>query len=374
MASFKWICSVSISRHIYKGDLTMAITSASGGFTGTNWSPIIYSKQAQIALRKSAVTNAITNNSYFGEIANQGDVVRIQKEPDVTVNALERHTGISVEKLANEDFSLTIDQANYFAFKMDDIEDQFANVDYVSLAADRAAYKMADAMDADVLSYLSGYSTAGAAITTTSGDAQHDTAGNLTGEWLTANHLDATNFSSLTISSSATAGDSIPLAPRLPGATALSATTVSPLSVVARMARQMDTANVDARGRWMVVDPVFIEMLKDEDSRLLNADFGGSGLQNGLVLNNLHGFRVYVSNNLPAKGTGAGTSGTTAQNDNYGVIVAGQEEAVASAEQINKVENYRDPDSFADIVRGMHLYGRKILRPEALVSAVYNAA
>ena len=352
----------------------MAITSASGGFTGSNWSPIIYSKQAQIALRKSAVTNAITNNSYFGEIANQGDVVRIQKEPDVTVNALERHTGISVEKLANEDFSLTIDQANYFAFKMDDIEDQFANVDYVSLAADRAAYKMADAMDADVLSYLSGYTSAGAAITSTSGDAQHDTAGNLTGEWLTANHLDATDFSSLTISGTATAGDSIPLAPRLPGATALSATTVSPLTVVARMARQMDTANVDSRGRWMVCDPVFIEMLKDEDSRLLNADFGGSGLQNGLVLNNLHGFRVYVSNNLPAKGTGAGTSGTTAQDANYGVIVAGQEEAVASAEQINKVENYRDPDSFADIVRGMHLYGRKILRPEALVSAVYNAA
>ena len=352
----------------------MAITSASGGFTGTNWSPIIYSKQAQIALRKAAVTNAITNNSYFGEIANQGDVVRIQKEPDVTVNALERHTAISVEKLANEDFSLTIDKANYFAFKMDDIEDQFANVDYVSLAADRAAYKMADSMDADVLSYLSGHTTAGAFITGTSGDAQHDTAGNLTGEFLTANHLDATDFSNLTISGTATAGDSVPLAPRLPGATALSATTVSPLTVVARMARQMDVQNVDSRGRWIVVDPVFVEMLKDEDSRLLNADFGGSGLQNGLVMNNLHGFRVYVSNNLPAKGTGAGTSGTTAQDANYGVVVAGQEEAVASAEQINKVENYRDPDSFADIVRGMHLYGRKILRPEALITARYNAA
>ena len=351
----------------------MAITSASGGFDG-NWSPVIYSKQAQIALRKSAVTNAITNNSYFGEIANQGDVVRIQKEPDVTVNALERHTAIAVEKLNDEDFSLTIDKANYFAFKMDDIEDQFANVDYVSLAADRAAYKMADAMDTDVLSYLSGYTTAGVAISTTSGDAQHDTAGNLTGEWLTANHLDATDFSSLTISGSATAGDSIPLAPRLPGATALSATTVSPLTVVARMARQMDTASVDSRGRWLVVDPVFIEMLKDEDSRLLNADFGGSGLQNGLVMNNLHGFRVYVTNSLPAKGTGAGTSGTTAQDANYGVIVAGQEDAVASAEQINKVENYRDPDSFADIVRGMHLYGRKILRPESLITANYNAA
>ena len=351
----------------------MAITSASGGFNG-HFSPIIYSKTAQIALRKAAVTNAITNNSYFGEIANQGDVVRIQKEPDVTVNALERHTAISVEKLNDEDFSLTIDKANYFAFKMDDIEDQFANVDYVGLAAARAAYKMADSMDADVLSYLSGHTTAGAFITTTSGDAQHDTAGNLTGEFLTANHLDATDFGNLTIAATATAGDSVPLAPRLPGATALSATTVSPLTVVARMARKMDTQNVDSRGRWLVVDPVFIEMLKDEDSRVLNADFGGSGLMTGLVLNNLHGFRVYVSNNLPAAGTGSGTSGTSAQSTNYGVIVAGQEEAVASAEQINKVENYRDPDSFADIVRGMHLYGRKILRPEALITARYNAA
>ena len=351
----------------------MAIGTAGGGFDG-NFSPIIYSKQAQIALRRAAVTNAITNNSYFGEIANQGDTVRIQKEPDVTVNALQRHTGISVEKLDDSDFSLTIDKANYFAFKMDDIEEQFANVDFTSLAADRAAYKMADAMDSDVLSYLSGHTTAGAYITTTSGDAQHPTAGNLTGELLTANHLDATDFGNLTISGSATAGDSVPLAPRLPGATALSATTVSPLTVLARMARKMDTQNVDARGRWVVLDPVFVEMLKDEDSRMLNGDFGGSGLQNGLVLNNIHGFRVYVSNALPAKGTGAGTSGTTAQDANYGVVVAGQDDAVASAEQINKVENYRDPDSFADIVRGMHLYGRKILRPEALITARYNAA
>ena len=349
----------------------MAITSASGGFDG-NFSPIIYSKQAQIALRKTAVTNAITNNSYFGEIANQGDTVRIQKEPDVTVNALQRHTSITAEKLDDSDFSLTIDKANYFAFKMDDIEEQFSNIDHVALAADRAAYKMADAMDADVMSYLSGHTTAGEFITTTSGDAQ-GTAG-LTGELFTANHLDATDFGNLTIAGSATAGDSVPLAPRLPGATALSATTVSPLTVLARMARKLDTANVDARGRWVVLDPVFVEMLKDEDSRMLNGDFGGAGLQNGLVLNNIHGFRVYVSNNLPAKGTGAGTSGTTAQNDNYGVIVAGQDDAVASAEQINKVENYRDPDSFADIVRGMHLYGRKVLRPEALLTTRYNAA
>ena len=355
----------------------MAIGTAGGGFDA-NFSPIMYSKQAQIALRKASVVSAITNNSYFGEIANQGDVVRIQKEPDVTVNALQRHTAISVEKLDDQDFQLTIDKANYFAFKMDDIEDQFSHVDFVSLAADRAAYKMADAIDVDVLSYMSGYDTSGALITSVSGSAQHPTANEINGEFLKTNQLDATDMGQLGSADSASTayatGDSIPLATRLPGATTLSTATVSPLTVVARMARQMDTANVDSRGRWLVVDPVFMEMLKDEDSRLLNADFGGSGLQNGLVMNNLHGFAVHVSNNLPSKGTGPGTSGALAQDSNYGVILAGQQEAVATAEQINKVENYRDPDSFADIVRGMHLYGRKILRPEALVSCHYNAA
>ena len=82
---------------------------------------------------------------------------------------------------------------------------------------------------------------------------------------------------------------------------------------------------------------------------------------------------MYVSSNLPSVGTGSGTTGSANQNSNFGVIVGGHE-SVATAEQINKTETYRDPDSFADIVRGMHLYGRKILRPEAIVTAKYNAA
>ena len=356
--------------------MAIALASSTSGFDG-NFSPIMYSKQAQIALRKASVISAVTNNSYFGDIANQGDVVRIQKEPDVTVNALERKTAISVQDLDDTEFQLTIDKANYFAFKMDDIEDQFSHVDFVSLAADRAAYKMADAIDVDVLNYMTGTNpSTGQYATTVSGTAQHPTAGNLNGEFLKVNQLDMSDMTNITTSaSSSTTGDSIPVAPRMPGATSKGTTTASPLQVIARMARQLDTGNVDSRGRYLIVDPIFIEMLKDEDSRLLNSDFGGNGqLMNGLVADNIHGMKLYVSNNLPTDGTGPGTSGTGAQDDNFGIILAGQEEAVATAEQINKVENYRDPDSFADIVRGMHLYGRKILRPEALVTARYNAA
>ena len=354
--------------------MAIALASGKSGFDG-NFSPIMYSKQAQIALRKASVISAITNNSYFGDIANQGDVVRIQKEPDVTVNTLERKTAITVQDLDDSDFQLTIDQANYFAFKMDDIEDQFSHDDFVSLAADRAAYKMADAIDTDVLLYMTGTASSGQYSTAVSGTAQHPTSSEINGEFLKVNQLDMSDMSNITTSaSSCTTGDSIPLEPRLPGATAKATDTASPLQLIARMARQLDTGNVDSRGRYLVVDPIFMEMLKDEDSRLLNSDFGGAGLQNGLVAGNIHGFRVHVSNNLPTDGTGPGTSGVTAQDDNFGVILAGQEEAVATAEQINKVENYRDPDSFADIVRGMHLYGRKILRPQALVTARYNAA
>jgi hypothetical protein len=109
---------------------------------------------------------------------------------------------------------------------------------------------------------------------------------------------------------------------------------------------------------------------------MLNADWGKAGaLRNGRVTETpIYGFRLYSSNNLPKVGTGPGTGGSANQNTNYGVILFGNDSAVASAEQISKTEKYRDPDSFADIVRGMHLFGRKILRPECLVTAKYNVA
>lgn len=356
----------------------MAFPSAPGygQFSNGNFSPVIYSKQVQLAFRKSSVVEDITNNDYFGEIANMGDSVKIIKEPEVSVQSYARGTQITAQDLDDEDFTLVVDQANYFAFKIDDIEAAHSHVNFMSMASDRAAYRLRDQYDQDVLGYLSGYqqsakhSSPDTARTTFPGTKAIATADN--DELLASMKLSRPSFGNLTTAGSA--GDSIPLAPRLPGATSLPTTTVSPLMVIARMGRLLDQQLVDTQGRWLIVDPVFVEMLKDEDSRLLNADFGGSGLQNGLIINNLHGFRVYVSNNLPKIGTGPGTAGAAAQATNFGVLVAGQDAAVASAQQITKTESYRDPDSFADIVRGMHLYGRKILRPEAIATAKYNVA
>jgi len=356
----------------------MAFPSAAGYGNLQNgvWSPVIYSKQVQLALRKSSVIEAITNSDYFGEIANMGDSVKVIKEPEVAVKSYARGTQVQAQDLDDSDFTLVVDKANYFAFKVDDIEGAQSHVNWMSLASDRAAYRLKDNYDQDVLGYMTGYeqsaigAVADTARTTASGTKAVSTAGN--DELLSSMKLKKGDFSNIT---TASAGDhSIPVAPRLPGATALPTASASPLMVIARMSRLLDQQFVDTNGRFLVVDPIFVEMLKDEDSRALNADFGGSGLQNGLVLNNLHGFKVYVSNNLPKIGTGAGTAGTANQNSNFGILVAGHESAVATAEQISKTETYRDPDSFADIVRGMHLYGRKILRPEAIVTAKYNVA
>jgi hypothetical protein len=347
-----------------------------GNLPNGNFSPVIYSKQVQLAFRKSSTVEAITNNDYFGEIANMGDSVKIIKEPEVSVQNYARGTQITAQDLNDEDFTLVVDQANYYAFKIDDIEAAHSHVNFMQMASDRAAYRLRDQYDQDVLGYLAGYQQSAkhtspdTARTTASGTKAVTTAG--ADELLSTMKLKKGDFGNITTGS---AGDhSIPLAPRLPGATAAPTATATPLQVIARMGRLLDQQFVDTNGRWLVVDPIFIELLKDEDSRLFNNLFGGSGLQNGLVVDNLHGFRVFVSNNLPKIGTGAGTSGTANQNSNFGVIVAGHDSAVATAQQITKTETYRDPDSFADIVRGMHLYGRKILRPEALVTAKYNAA
>ena len=355
----------------------MAFPSASGytNLPNGNFSPVIYSKQVQLAFRKSSIVEAITNNDYFGEIANYGDSVRIIKEPEISVKAYNRGTTIAPDDLDDNDFTLVVDQGNYFAFKVDDIEAAHSHVNWMSLSTERAGYRLRDNYDQDVLGYMTGFKqsakngVADTARTAPAGTKADTTAG--ADELLASNKLFRESFTNLT---SAATGGSIPLAPRLPGATTMPTATVSPLMLVARMARLLDQKFVDSNGRWLVVDPIFMEMLKDEDSRLLNGDFGGSGLQNGLVLNNLHGFKVYVSNNLPQIGTGAGTAGTTEQDDNYGILTAGHQSAVATAEQITKTESYRDPDSFADIVRGMHLYGRKILRPEGIVTAAYNVA
>jgi hypothetical protein len=351
----------------------MAFPSAAnhGNLSQGNFSPVIYSKKVQKAFRKSSVVEDVTNTDYFGEIASFGDSVKIIKEPEIAISSYKRGTQVVPQDLDDSDFTLIIDQANYFAFKIDDIEAAHSHVNWMDLATDRAAYRLRDKFDGEVLGHLAGFEKNASGIwvarTSPSGTKSDPSAEN---DELLADQ----KFTRGTFLSGGTATHSIPTA------VGGGASVVSPLAIMNRMSRILDQKNVDSEGRWFVADPVFFEMLMDENSKLINNDFAASQdaggiLRNGRVVSGLiRGFRVYKSNNLPFLGTGAGTAGADGSAANYGVIVAGHDSAVATAQQINKTETYRDPDSFADIVRGMQLYGRKILRSEALVTAAYNVA
>jgi hypothetical protein len=343
-----------------------------GNLPNGNFSPVIYSQKVQKTFRKSSIVEDVTNTDYFGEIANFGDSVRIIKEPEITVSSYARGTQLATQNITDADFSLIIDQANYFQFAIDDIEAAHSHVNFMDLATDRAAYRLRDEFDAEVLGYLAGWEK------DSNGDWIRRTAVNGTkadtnagaDELLAANKLDITDFGGSDIGAAAEV-TSIPLAA---GGGAGGIT--SPLALLNRIARQMDQANVDTEGRWFVADPVFYEILMDEESKFVNRDFGGDAeLRNGRVGEGLiRGFRVYKSNNLPFIGTGAGTTASAGSETGFGVMVAGHDSAVASAQQLAKTESFRDPNTFADKVRGMQLYGRKVLRPEALFTAAYNVA
>ena len=100
----------------------------------------------------------------------------------------------------------------------------------------------------------------------------------------------------------------------------------------------------------------------DENSKLMGVDFTGDGaskLRNGRVTDGLiRGFECYISNNV--------TAGATAQ-----VALAGHMSAVATVSQIAKTENLRSTEFFGDVIRGLHLFGRKSLRTNAIAKSFY---
>ena len=346
----------------------MAFQSAGGYSNLPNgvFSPTIYSKKVQKQFRRVSVAEDITNSDYFGEIKNFGDSVKIIKEPEITITAYARGTQLVPQDLEDSDFYLIVDRANSFIFRIDDIEKQQSHVNWMDLASDRAAYDMAMVYDRDILGYMSGYEydeVAGtwSARTTAVGSKSESTADS--DELLGIHKLTRASF----VTAGATT-DSIVVG--------VSGTyDATPLQIVNRFDRLLNEQNVPQDGRWIVIDPVFAEKLKDENSKFINSDYnpGADQLTNGkLIEGKIRGFLVYQSNNLPKVGTGAGTIDADGSATNYGIIMAGVDSAAATAQQLEKTEHYRDPYSFGDIVRGMHLYGRKILKPQGLLRAWYN--
>ena len=309
---------------------TTAGNFASDGAGQTNqfFLPSIFSKKVLNFFRKSSVAEAITNTDYAGEISAYGDSVKIIKEPEITVYQYERGADVAQTKLTDVETTLIVDVANAFKFKVDDIETAMSHVNFKEVASSSAAYALRDAFDQGVIAKMfAGVSAA------------------------TPNHVLGTD-------SATNLGAGV-----FDGVGAIDITGANdPLDVMAHMARLLDEQNIPEEGRWFLAPPSFYEQLSQSSSKLMSVDFnaGQGSIRNGLVSSGkLRGFDMYKSNNIP---------GTTAA----GQILAGHISSTATAQTITSTEVLRDQDSFGDICRGLHVYGAKVLRPDALVSAFYE--
>ena len=305
------------------------------GQTNAFFMPKVYSKKVLNFFRKASVAEAITNTDYAGEITAYGDTVRIIKEPEITVYQYERGADVTQTKLTDMEETLTVDVANAFKFKVDDIEKSMSHVNFKEVASSSAAYALKDAFDEGVIAELfSGVSTS---------SPDHVLGADAAAATQTmAQHQGGSNGIDLTGSDG---------------------TGTDPLDVMAFMARLLDEQNIPEEGRWFVAPPSWYEQLSQSGSKLMSVDFnaGQGSIRNGLVSSGkLRGFDMYKSNNIAAASTASGK------------CIAGHISACATAQAITQTEVIRDPDSFGDIVRGLHVYGADVLRSEALVSAFYS--
>jgi hypothetical protein len=291
----------------------MAITKASGydNLPSGNWLPVIYSQKVQKFFRTASVVEDITNTDYAGEIENFGDTVNIIKEPTISVSSYTRGGQINIQNLADDQLQLVVDQANAFAFKVDDIEERQSHVNWESLATSSGAYALKDSYDENVIAAM----VSGAGTTVGSDGSGTDTGFGTSEE--------------------------------------------DPANILANAAKRLHGADVPTDNRWFLGTPEFYEQLGNSSAKLMDASVTGdskSPLRNGNVLEGkVNGFKLYMTNNFAASTT-----------SNYYKVLYGHMSSTATANAIAKTEVVRDPDSFADIVRGLHVFGRKVLRSTAL--------
>ncbi len=294
--------------------------------------PSVYSKKVLNFFRKASVCEAITNTDYAGEITAYGDSVKIIKEPTISVSSYTRGATTAATKLTDAETTLVVDTANAFKFIVDDIETSMSHVNFKEVASSSAAYALRDAFDTAVIaSMFAGVSAATPNHILGSDNATDIAAGTFDG----TGNLDIGQGSS----------------------------EHDPLDVMAHMARLLDEQSVPEEGRWFLAPPSFYEQLGQSGSKLMSVDFnaGQGSIRNGLVSSGkLRGFDMYKSNNVAATSNAAGK------------ILCGHISSTATAQTITSTEVIRDPDSFGDICRGLHVFGSKVLRPEAMVSAFYG--
>ncbi|MFC9874874.1 hypothetical protein [Nocardia salmonicida] len=262
----------------------------------------------------------VANRNYEGQIQEQGDTVHVSSIGAPEVRAYSKTTDMTTDQLSDTSDSMVIDQGEYFSFYVNDVEKVQAAAKFDDPSLAQAGSKLQNAADL----YLYGLLKAGVLAANKMGRV---TVVDAKPEKATTGQLDM-------------------------------------YTVLVKLREKLDRKSIPKAGRYASLPPELASPLL-LDERFIHADkLGGNGnapLLNGQI-GRVAGFDILESNNINKVG-GAG-----ANKDDY-EIVAGVNAALSFANQINKVERIRAQARFADIVRGLNIYGGKVFRPEAIASA-----
>ena len=273
--------------------------------------PTVWAARLLVALEKALVygqTN-VCNRDYEGEIRKAGNTVKIGSVSDVTIGDYVKDTDIEdPESLTDAAQTLTIDQQKYFNFYVDSVDRAQQNVNILDEAMRRSAWGLRAAADTFLATAM-------------------DTA------ILTENRIGSTGT------------------PKVP-------TKDDAYEYLVDLGVLLDESDTPIDGRFVIV-PAWFHGLLLKDDRFIKAGTrrSDSALANGEV-GEAAGFTILKSNNVP------NTSGAKYK------ILAGHSIATAYVEQIVDLQNYKPEKRFGDAVKGLHVYGAKVVRPSALACLV----
>lgn len=280
--------------------------------------PTLWSNELLVSLKKAHIFGqpGVANRDYEGELRQAGDTVKINAIGPVSIGNYVKNTNISdPEELNDAQTTLEITEQKYFNFQVDDIDQVQQKPKVMGQAMQEAAYGLRNTAD----SFLAAALVAG-------------------------------------LSSGNTIGTT--------GAPEAVSTATDAYELLVEMKVRLDMNNVPDSGRWAIVPPFFIgQMLKDNRFVSNIESVSREGLLNGSV-GRAAGFDILTTNNTVYENTGA--------VGDYYYAFGGTSMALSFAEQIVQVEAYRPEKRFADAVKGLHVYGGKVIRPEALVGLIVD--
>lgn len=288
-------------------------TSASG------FIPQIWSGKMIEKLYANTVFGEIANTNYEGEIKAKGDTVQIRTTPDIAISDYKIGGGLNYEKPTSAKVELQINKAKYFAFEVNDVDAYQADIKLMDDWSNDAGQKMKIAIDTDILAAVYADVAAANAGATAGVDSGSYNLG-ATGAPISIDKTNAVDY-------------------------------------LVDCGSVLWEQNVPETDRWIVIPTWYANLLKKSD--LKDASMMGDGtsvLRNGR-LGMIDNFTVYVSNNM-----GKTTDGT----DTVTNILFGHKKALTFASQMTEMETLKNPNDFGDLVRGLNVFGFKVIDPNAM--------